>query len=322
MRILIVKTSSLGDLVHMLPALTEAASALPGLRADWVAEEGFASIPALHPAVEKVVPVAMRRWRKKPLSRLVRQEWRGFIETLRSEKYDLVLDSQGLLKSALLACFANGPRAGLDFASAREPLASIVYRHRYAAPRELHAITRNRMLTAQAFGYAMGEAAAFQYGVQPPLAVSMALPERFILGLHGTARQEKEYREPDWGELIGQINAMGYPVVLPWGNEREHERAGRLASGREVIVLPRLGLQELSAVLGQATAVVGVDTGLMHLAAAFRKPGIGLYPATSTARFGAWSEPGAPAIENLCDAADLMPPEVARRLQIGLEKLV
>lgn len=319
MRILVVKTTSLGDLVHMLPALTEAAAALPGLRADWVAEEGFAAIPALHPVVERVIPVAMRRWRKSPLSAAVRREWRGFIESLRSESYDLVLDSQGLLKSAFLATFAHGPRAGLNFASAREPLASLVYRHRYAVPPELHAITRNRLLTAQALGYRMGGESEFSYGVQPPAPAGMDLPDDFILALHGTARPEKEYPETGWRELIDLVGVDRRPMLLPWGNDRERGRAERLAAEcTHARMLPRLGLAEMAAVLGRATAVVGVDTGLMHLAAAFRRPGIGLYPATPPERFGAFSEPGAPVIENLSAEADLVPSRVAERL---LERL-
>lgn len=315
MRILVVKTTSLGDLVHMLPALTEAAAAVPGLRADWVAEEGFAAVPAMHPAVDRVIPVALRRWRKAPLSGQVRREWGEFINSLRSESYDLVLDSQGLLKSALLAVLAHGPRAGLDFASAREPLASLVYRFRYPVRPTLHAITRNRLLTAQALGYPMAAESAFSYGVTPPAMDVPGLPERYILALHGTARPEKEYPEADWRELIGHINGMGYAVLLAWGNQRERARAERLAAGRDARVLPRLGLVQLAGVLGGAAGVVGVDTGLMHLAAAFRKPGIGLYPATEPARFGAWSEPGAPEIRNLASAADLVPPEAARRLE-------
>ncbi|NCS64988.1 MAG: lipopolysaccharide heptosyltransferase I [Hydrogenophilales bacterium CG03_land_8_20_14_0_80_62_28] len=316
MRILVVKTTSLGDLVHMLPALTEAATALPGLRADWVAEEGFAAVPALHPAVDRVIPVALRRWRKSPLSGAVRRQWGEFITSLRSENYDLVLDSQGLLKSALLAVLAHGPRAGLDFASAREPLASLVYRYRYSVRPELHAITRNRLLTAQALGYAMAAEAAFSYGVVPLAAGALALPDRFVLALHGTARPEKEYPEAAWRELIGRVTATGMPVLLPWGNEREQARAERLAAASPgARVLPRLNLAAMTAVLGRASVVAGVDTGLMHLAAAFRKPGIGLYPATPPARFGAWSEPGAPVIENLADADDLAPLKLAEKLE-------
>ncbi len=323
MRILVVKTTSLGDLVHMLPALTEAAAAVPGLSADWVAEEGFATVPTLHPVVDRVIPVALRRWRKRPLSGEVRREWGGFITSLRSESYDLVLDSQGLLKSALLAALAHGPRAGLDFASAREPLASLVYRYRYPVPPEWHAITRNRALMAQALGYAMGPEDVFSYGVMPPSVGNLDLPDPFVVALHGTARPEKEYPETHWQELIGRVGAAGLTVLLPWGNERERERAQRLAAACPgARVLPRLGLADISAILGRATGVIGVDTGLMHLAAAFRKPGVGLYPATSPARFGAWSEPGGATIENLSRPDDLMPDKVIESLHRQLARSV
>lgn len=321
MRILVIKTTSLGDLVHMLPAVTEAVAARPGLVVDWVAEEGFAAVPELHPAVRRVIPVALRRWRKSPLSGAVRREWGGFIDSLRSESYDLVLDSQGLLKSALLAVFARGPRAGLNFASAREPLASLVYRFRYAVAPELHAITRNRLLMAQALGYPMGEERAFRYGVAPPAGSPGDLPPQFVLALHGTARPEKEYPEASWQDLINGIHQAGLPVLLPWGNTREHDRATRLADACPgAKVLPRLGLREMAGVLARASGVVGVDTGLMHLAAAFRKPGVGLYPATPPERFGAWSEHDAPRIENISSSAGLSAENVARSLQYQMAK--
>ena len=102
MRVLLVKTSSLGDVIHTLPALTDAQRAIPGIQFDWVVEEGFAEIPAWHPAVAQVIPVAIRRWRKHPLQTLRSGEWRRFKARLRETHYDLVIDAQGLLKSAWL----------------------------------------------------------------------------------------------------------------------------------------------------------------------------------------------------------------------------
>lgn len=314
MKILVIKTTSLGDLVHMLPALSEAVARTPGLTADWVAEEGFADIPAMHPKVERVIGVAVRRWRKAPWQR---QNWRelgDFIRALRHERYDLVLDSQGLIKSAIYALWAYGPRAGLDFASARESLASLVYGRRYAVPRDLHAITRNRMLTAQAMGYPMGEEREVSYGIVRPEPTLPDLPRDYVVVLHGTSRPEKEYPEAYWVDLIRRLQVEGLTVLLPWGNNRERVRADQLSvSCPGARVLTRMGVGGIAGVLGRAVGVLGVDTGLMHMAAALRRPGVGLYPSTPPERFGVWAETGAPAIVNLSRTGDLLPEVVAAK---------
>ena len=152
MKVLLVKTSSLGDVVHTLPALTDAQRAIPGIRFDWVVEEGFAEIPTWHPAVDQVIPVAIRRWRKSPWQTLRSGEWRRFKARLRETRYDLVIDAQGLLKSAWLTRYVKAPVAGLDRDSAREPLAARFYDRCYAVPREQHALERVRQLFAQALG--------------------------------------------------------------------------------------------------------------------------------------------------------------------------
>ena len=134
MRVLLIKTSSLGDVIHTLPALTDAARAIPGIRFDWVVEEGFAEIPAWHPAVDAVIPVAIRRWRKKPLQAVRSGEWSNFKRRLRETQYDLVIDAQGLLKSAWLTRYARAEVVGLDKSSAREPLAARFYQRGCLGP--------------------------------------------------------------------------------------------------------------------------------------------------------------------------------------------
>ncbi len=313
MHLLIIKMTSLGDVVHLLPALTEAASQVPGLRADWVVEEGFAAIPGWHPAVGRVIPSALRRWRRSLGQSGIWAEMASFRHAIQAEQYDLVLDAQGLIKSALVARLAHGPRAGLAWGSARESLACLAYARRYPAPRELHAITRNRLLMAQALGYPMGAEGELRYGLAAPAPFQVAgLAADYVVCLHGTARVEKEYPEPHWVDLLARIGALGLGVALPWGNEREKARAERLAATLPTaVVLPRLGLSELGGLITAARGVIGVDTGLMHLAAAFRKPGIGLYPATPPARFGAYAEADAPALINLSRPEELAPEAVA-----------
>jgi len=320
MHILIVKMTSLGDVVHMLPALTEAVGHVPGLRADWVVEDSFAAIPGWHPAVERVIPIALRRWRRAPGKGATWREMARFRRELRQRQYDLVVDGQGLIKSALVSLFARGERAGLDRRSAREGLAALAYGRAYPASRGLHAITRNRLLMAQALGYEIQGAASWEsdihYGVSPPhVEMAERLPEDFLVCLHGTARPEKEYPEAQWATLLRLLLAAGHAVVLPWGNDREHSRAQRLAlAAPGARVLPRLGLGQLAGVLGAARGVIGVDTGLMHLAAAFHKPGVGLYPATPPGLYGVRAEAYAPAMVNLAAAGELQPDRVAARV--------
>lgn len=314
MNFLIIKMTSLGDVVHMLPALSEAAERISPLRTDWVVEESYATILRWHAAVDRVIPSALRRWRHQLAARRTWQEMAAFRQMLQEHEYDLVLDAQGLVKSALVASLAHGLRAGLALGSAREGLACLAYAQKYPAARDLHAITRNRLLTAQALGYSMGEETAFRYGLQAPPAFPVAgLALDYVVCLHGTARPEKEYPESDWAALLARITALGLGVALPWGNAREQARAERLAQGLAgAVVLPKLGLAELGGVIGAARAVIGVDTGLMHLAAAFRKPGIGLYPKTPPARFGARAEADAPAMINFSRPEALSPPALAR----------
>ena len=280
MRILVVKTSSLGDVIHALPALTDAARAIPGLRADWLVEQAFAEIPGWHPAVDTVIPVAVRRWRKQPLALKRDPLWQAFRQTLRTRCYDLIIDAQGLAKSAALAWFANGPVAGFDFGSVRERLAAISYRHRYPVARDQHAVRRQRELFAKALGYAVPETAA-DYGLAGQRQPS-AQPA--LLFFHGTTWASKHWPETYWNLLAARAVAEGYQVWLPWGSDLEKARAERIArSGEGIQVLPRSSLSELAGRLRHVHGVVAVDTGLGHLAAALGVPSVSIYGATNPA---------------------------------------
>ncbi|MBA1233112.1 lipopolysaccharide heptosyltransferase I [Stutzerimonas nitrititolerans] len=287
MRVLLIKTSSLGDVVHTLPALTDAQRAIPGIQFDWVVEEGFAEIPAWHPAVAQVVPVAIRRWRKNLWQTLRSGEWRRFKARLRETRYDLVIDAQGLLKSAWLTRYVKAPVAGLDRDSAREPLASRVYDRRYAVPRDQHALERVRQLFAQALGYELPQGIG-DYGLD---RAQLATPgeEPYLLFLHGTTWPSKHWPEAYWRELAERMSAFGWAIRLPWGNAEEKARAERIAEGiAGASVLPRLNLGGVAKVVAGARACVAVDTGLGHLAAALDVPSISLYGPTLPGRVGAY----------------------------------
>ncbi len=285
MKILIIKTSSLGDVIHTFPALTDAANAIPGVRFDWVVEEAFHEVPAWHPAVERVIPVAIRRWRKGWLAARRSGEIAAFRKQLTDESYDLVIDAQGLIKSALIARMAQGERAGLDRRSAREPLASLAYHHRYSVPRDMHAIERLRALFAQALDYP-NLSDEPDYGIAPTSRPETGQP--YLLFLHGTTWSTKLWPEEYWKELAQLAESAGFEVRLPWGSEEERERAEWIASvvpaARQ---LSRLGLSELKTELSGAAGVVGVDSGLAHLAAALARPAVTLYGPTRTELTGA-----------------------------------
>ncbi|WP_312452904.1 lipopolysaccharide heptosyltransferase I [Stutzerimonas nitrititolerans] len=287
MRVLLIKTSSLGDVVHTLPALTDAQRAIPGIQFDWVVEEGFAEIPAWHPAVAQVIPVAIRRWRKNLWQTLRFGEWRRFKARLRETRYDLVIDAQGLLKSAWLTRYVKAPVAGLDRDSAREPLASRFYDRRYAVPRDQHALERVRQLFAQALGYELPQGIG-DYGLD---RTQLATPgeEPYLLFLHGTTWPSKHWPEAYWRELAERMSAFGWAIRLPWGNAEEKARAERIAEGiAGASVLPRLNLGGVAKVVAGARACVAVDTGLGHLAAALDVPSISLYGPTLPGRVGAY----------------------------------
>jgi len=285
MRVLLVKTSSLGDLIHSFPGLTDATRALPGTQFDWLVEESFAEVPAWHPAVARVQPIALRRWRRDWRRAWRSGEIRQFASQLRQDNYDLVLDAQGLIKSALPALLAKGPRAGLDRGSAREGLASLFYQRRIHVAREQHAIERVRKLFAQALAYPSPTTPA-DFGLRFS-HVRDANLRRLVL-LHGTAWPSKHWPEPYWAELVQLAAAEGFEVILPWGDPEDRLRAERIlkAAGSGEL-LPRLRLTELARTLAGASAVVGVDSGLAHLAAAVGTPAVTLYGPTRTELTGA-----------------------------------
>jgi heptosyltransferase-1 len=291
LRVLLIKTSSLGDVIHALPALTDAARAIPGIRFDWVVEEGFAEIPAWHPAVGEVIPVAIRRWRKNLWQTFKSGEWRLFKKRLRDTHYDRVIDAQGLLKSAWLTRYVAAPVAGLDKNSAREPLASRFYDQAYKVGRDQHAVERLRQLFAQALDYDV-PAGLGDYGLdRGRLLGNAADMAPFVLFLHGTTWDTKHWPELYWRQLAERLGDEGLQVRLPWGNPAEKARAERIAQGlAHAQVLPKLNLAGVARVLASAQACVAVDTGIGHLAAALDVPTVSLFGPTNPGLTGAYGQ--------------------------------
>jgi len=289
---LLVKLSSMGDVVHSFPALTEAAS--HGHRFDWVVEEAFVDLAAMHPAIDRVIPFGLRRWRRRSLAGLA--ELVTFVRMLRTQGYSKVLDAQGLLKSAIVARASGAAtRIGLDAQSSREPASARLHTQTTQVAWDLHAIDRLRLLFARALDY--------------PVDLSKPVPSPFTLDalagsqsnapvhhqqtvlIHGTTWRSKEYPEPAWSALIEQLLIAGHSIALVSGSASEHERALRLcssstASNPKIEALPPGSLSAAAETVLAARLVVGVDSGLTHLAAVLGRPTIGLYGPTSADRTG------------------------------------
>ncbi|MER9236107.1 lipopolysaccharide heptosyltransferase I [Mesorhizobium sp. M0622] len=280
MKVLIVKTSSMGDVIHTFPAVKDARRGRPDISFDWCVEEAFAGIVALHPAIQTIHSVAIRRWRRKLLQPGTWQEVIGLRRALRDCRYDLVLDAQGLLKSALVARLAAAPIAGFDRSSAREPSASLFYGHRYAVPRGLHAIERTRRLFGLALGYEP-DFSRLDSGIAPPAARSTFAGEKTAFLLHGTSREDKKWPVGDWIETARLLVDKGMTPVTTWSDDREQAVAEAIAGAvSQTVVVPRSPLAEIVAVIGGSTLVIGADTGLTHLASAFGLPTVAVFLAT------------------------------------------
>jgi len=275
--ILFIKTSSLGDVIHHMPALTEARKARPDARFSWLVEEAFAPLVALHPAVDAVVPVAWRRWRKSLYAPSTLREIAASLSAIRAATYDEIVDSQGLVRSGAIARIAHGRRHGYDASSIREPLAAIFYDVRHNLSRALHAVERNRILTGRALGYTPQGAPDFGL----TRVRSAAGAPRYAVLLHATARAEKQWPEQNWIALGQALAAAGLELVLPWGTEDERVRSERLAASLPAARVPaRAPLDSVARLIGGADLVVGVDTGLLHLAAALGVPLVAIFAAS------------------------------------------
>lgn len=291
MNVLIVRTSSMGDLIHTWPAITELVSHYPNLKISWLAEERFVDIATLHPAVHQVIPLAWRRWRKSLYSFSTWKEIRAMRMRLNEVKWDLVIDSQGLLKSAIPARLANGPLAGYSWRSCREPLACLLYSKRYTVCAGLSAVERNRQLFAKVFGYS--ESGMAKFGIVRGARALWLTDSPYAVLLHATSRASKEWPEASWIELGSRLyQERGLISVLPWGNQLEKVRAERLAVDLPgAIVAPRLELAAAAGLLGNASAVVGVDTGLTHLANALDVVLVAIYTDTDPSQTGVVETP-------------------------------
>lgn len=302
MKILVVKLTSMGDVLHLMPALTDLQQYIPEASVDWMVEDSFSELPPWHPLVNRVISVSTRRWRKPTLS--CAREFISFVKELRSESYDMVIDAQGLIKSAVFARMAkvstNGVRAGFSGASIKESPAAMLYQRCVHVSRDLHAIMRLRKLFAGSFGYQIFDNEPFQYAIKLPQVdhgtdlISTPLvcaTKPTILLLHGTTWASKHLPDQTWRDLADLIAQAGYQLAVCWGNETERQRAEWIAQDQEAVqVLPKSTLRHLANEIQQAVGVVAVDTGLGHMAAALSTPAVSVYGSTNAGLTGALGE--------------------------------
>lgn len=297
MRILIVKLSSLGDVVHAMPAVQDIRRALPHARIDWVVERGFAPLVQRCEGVERVIACDIRRWRKAPLAAVTRVAWRAFRIELQSQAYDAVIDLQGLTKSALVAWLArmapDGERHALGNRTAgsgyEAPTRWVADNAIYIPPR-IHAVDRSRVLCARALGYTPDGPEHFGLRAQADAADGGA---REVALVHGTSRDDKLWPEVHWIALGRQLLAQGLRIGLPHGSDAEQARATRLAAalGEGASVWPRLDLGRLTDRLAACAGVIGVDSGLSHIATALDLPHVQIYNFDTAWRTGPVNRP-------------------------------
>ncbi|MBC7500800.1 MAG: lipopolysaccharide heptosyltransferase I [Herminiimonas sp.] len=320
MKILIVRVSSLGDVVHNMPMVADILRHVPHAQIDWVVEENYAALVRLNRGVRNVIPFALRRWRKSLFDPATRAEMAAFYRALRSEAYDLVFDTQGLLKTGIVMRIARlmpgGRRVGLANAtegSGYEGLSRIFHTLSVPVERRCHAVMRGRVVAAAALGYAVDMRADFDLCAPDMAAGKPAwLPTvPYAVFFHATARVAKQWPAVNWIPVAQQLAGRDLPVLLAWGNAAEKMGAENLAAEKtNARVLPRLSIIDAVILAQRAAVVIGVDTGLTHIAAAFERPTIELYcdsPRWKTA--GDWS----PNIINLGDEG--RPPSVADVMQ-------
>ena len=305
MRVLIVKLSSLGDVVHAMPVVHDIRHAFAGAQVDWVVEPGFAPLVRRVEGIGEVIECAQRRWRKAWWTAPVRAEWRAFRQRLQRDHYDAVIDLQGLTKSALIARLAAGPSHGLanrTEGSGFERPAAWLVDHAIRVEPHIHVVDRSRVVAGAALGfrpegpprYGLRAAAAAMPGERPTLVF-----------VHGTSRADKLWPEDRWLDLGQRAVAEGWQIALPHAGAEELARAQRLAGaiGEHTSVWPAMKLDALVDRLGGAQGVIGVDSGLSHIAVALDLPHVQLYNFPTAWRTGPLAEHGHRHQEALFDAA-------------------
>ena len=335
-KILLVKLSSLGDVLHNLPIVWDLRTRLPDAQIDWVVEEGYVHLlePLLSPdgfrGIDRIIPFGLRRWKKNLFSLATWKEFFAFRNTLQSTTYDALIETQGLLKSAIVCALAKKSSgaviAGLANAtefSGYEPLARSFYNQSVQVPTQCHAVDRSRWVMCSALDWSLierGDTPQFypsEFIASIPKSSVAGLCSPYVLCFHSTAREAKRWPNGNWIALGKDLSARGYQIVFPWGNAAEKAVSQLLASQISgALVPPAFSIEEGFSVIASATLTVGVDTGLTHLAAVLNRPTVEIYcdsPLWKTE--GYWSD-------RICNVGDIQnPPSIQEVLDASLKLL-
>ncbi|NQY42282.1 MAG: lipopolysaccharide heptosyltransferase I [Legionellales bacterium] len=287
-KILVVKMSSMGDIIHAFPALNDAKNRYHDLECHWLVDDSFYDITRLNNDIDMHIKIPLRRCKNNFLASIQKFEFGDLLKRIRQEKYDYIIDPQGLLKSALLSCIARGKRYGYDFRSIREPAASIFYNKKFSVSKSLHAITRIRKLFAKSLNYEIQEDSLPSYNlVSEQVQLKFAVPDSYVIFLHGTSRANKCWSEEKWIDLAGIFAQKGMSVLVLYSNQEEYQRANRIVNNStNVSCIPKCSLWEIACLIRNAKGLIGLDTGLTHLAAAYNIPMVSLYGPTATDLIG------------------------------------
>lgn len=280
----------MGDIVHALPVAYDIKKAMPDCQLHWVVEESFSDIVTLSPFVDRFVTTAFRRWRKTLLKGETRKEISEVKDALRREKYDIVIDLQGLMRSALVARWTKAQTAGYSKDTIREPLASYLYRQTHHVPESLTPVLRYRTMAAQVLGYEI-DGKNPKYGLEVNCVTPSGVVGRYAALAVNTSRPEKLWPQARWIEVAKALQSEGMQSVLFWGNEEERRRVEEIAAAVDgAVVMPRSSIRALAQAIVGAECLLGVDTGFSHLGAALGVPSVGIIVGTSAKLFSLVSE--------------------------------
>jgi len=288
MRVLIIKLTSMGDLMHALPALTDAAKQIPNIEFDWVVDENFSEVPLWHPKVKSVITTNHRSWKKNIFSTSLINELKSIKSTLNNTNYHAVIDMQNNLKSAAVSFLVKDSVHGLDKGSAREYPSHLAYKFKYKVSKENHAITRQRQLLALSLNYEF-DTKDIDYGIQNDNfeRPNLELPNKYLFLVHNASWPTKMWSISRWQELIQLINGEGYMAILPSGSKEEFKRAQEIASiSTDALAIPAQSLNRTAYIIENAAGCICSDTGLAHLSALLGKPSVTLYSVTDEKLIG------------------------------------
>jgi len=318
MKVLILKLTSMGDLMHALPALTEAEQNIKNISFDWVVDKAFSSVPSWHPAVDKIIKTDHRNWRKQFLSSESREALNLVKKEINATDYDFVVDMQNNLKSAFLSFLSDHRVTGMDASSSREYPAHWAYSKKVNIKKSLHAIDRQKELLASTLGYK--SVPGVDYGISKVkfLKPAFELPTNYMVLVQNASWPTKQWPVAYWKDLVKYLGDRGVNVILPSGSEDELMRAKEISSVSErAKALEVLPLNEVAHIIDNADYCICSDTGLAHLSAVVNTSSLTLYGPTDTKLIGTKGNNQIHIVGDNSDINNISVQEVINQLPIG-----